>query len=156
GGLVLRDDDVTRAGAAFHRSGANVGIGGAGLADDDQLPRPRRECGADQIGVQRLTHALSLERAQRPPRVPRIAAEPALEHALPPSPPDDHGHFDIHTTAGKLADLVMREDEAIHAASARAVEKQHAKGKMTARERIAALLDEGSFVEMDEFARHRS
>ncbi|WP_344601479.1 acyl-CoA carboxylase subunit beta [Sporichthya brevicatena] len=50
----------------------------------------------------------------------------------------------------------MREEEAIHAASARAVEKQHAKGKMTARERIAALLDEGSFVEMDEFARHRS
>ncbi|HUR73038.1 MAG TPA: acyl-CoA carboxylase subunit beta [Sporichthya sp.] len=50
----------------------------------------------------------------------------------------------------------MRTDEAIHAASARAVEKQHAKGKMTARERIAVLLDEGSFVETDEFARHRS
>ena len=86
-----------------------------------------------------------------------MAAEPALEHDLPPSPPDDHtSKLDIHTTAGKLADLAMREDEAIHAASARAVEKQHAKGKMTARERIAALLDEGSFVEMDEFARHRS
>ena len=64
--------------------------------------------------------------------------------------------IDIHTTAGKLADLEMRTDEAIHAASARAVEKQHAKGKMTARERIAVLLDEGSFVETDEFARHRS
>src|SRR3954453_19928716 len=38
----------------------------------------------------------------------------------------------------------------------RAVEKQHARGKKTARERIAMLLDEGSFVEMDEFARHRS
>jgi propionyl-CoA carboxylase beta chain len=86
-----------------------------------------------------------------------MAAEPALEHDLPPSPPDDHtSKLDIHTTAGKLADLAMREDEAIHAASARAVEKQHSKGKMTARERIAALLDEGSFVEMDEFARHRS
>jgi len=86
-----------------------------------------------------------------------MAAEPALEHELPASPPEDHTHaIDIHTTAGKLADLAMREEEAIHAASARAVEKQHAKGKMTARERIAALLDEGSFVEMDEFARHRS
>ncbi|MGQ0630104.1 MAG: acyl-CoA carboxylase subunit beta [Sporichthyaceae bacterium] len=82
-------------------------------------------------------------------------AEPALDTDLPVSPPDLHS-IDIHTTAGKLADLVLREDEAIHAASARAVEKQHAKGKMTARERIAALLDEGSFVEMDEFARHRS
>jgi propionyl-CoA carboxylase beta chain len=44
----------------------------------------------------------------------------------------------------------------VHAGSARAVEKQHAKGKKTARERIEALLDEGSFVELDELARHRS
>jgi propionyl-CoA carboxylase beta chain len=63
---------------------------------------------------------------------------------------------DIHSTAGKLADLQHRIDEAVHAGSARAVEKQHAKGKKTARERIDALLDEGSFVEMDELARHRS
>ena len=67
--------------------------------------------------------------------------------------PDD---LDLHTTAGRLADLHRRNDEAVHAGSARAVEKQHAKGKMTARERIDALLDEGSFVEMDELARHRS
>ncbi|MFF7246489.1 acyl-CoA carboxylase subunit beta [Embleya sp. NPDC008237] len=66
------------------------------------------------------------------------------------------GEPDIHTTAGKLADLERRIDEAVHAGSARAVEKQHAKGKMTARERIEYLLDEGSFVELDEFARHRS
>src|SRR6476646_4695138 len=63
---------------------------------------------------------------------------------------------DPHTTAGKLADLHHRYDEAVHAGSARAVEKQHAKGKLTARERIELLLDEGSFVELDEFARHRS
>ena len=62
----------------------------------------------------------------------------------------------IHTTAGKLADLQRRIEEATHAGSARAVEKQHAKGKLTARERIDLLLDEGSFVELDEFARHRS
>jgi propionyl-CoA carboxylase beta chain len=63
---------------------------------------------------------------------------------------------DLHTTAGKLADLDRRLDEAVHAGSARAVEKQHAKGKMTARERIEKLFDEGSFVELDELARHRS
>ncbi|MGW7005450.1 acyl-CoA carboxylase subunit beta [Streptomyces sp. NPDC054933] len=63
---------------------------------------------------------------------------------------------DIHTTAGKLADLRRRIDEATHAGSDRAVEKQHAKGKLTARERVTMLLDEGSFVELDEFARHRS
>ncbi len=63
---------------------------------------------------------------------------------------------DIHTTAGKLADLDARLDEAVHAGSAAAVEKQHARGKLTARERVALLLDPGSFTELDEFARHRS
>jgi propionyl-CoA carboxylase beta chain len=63
---------------------------------------------------------------------------------------------DPHSTAGKLADLRQRYDEAVHAGSARAVERQHAKGKKTARERIALLLDDESFVELDEFARHRS
>src|SRR5882757_4777157 len=63
---------------------------------------------------------------------------------------------DIHTTAGKLADLYRRNDEAVHAGTARAIEKQHAKGKLTARERIDLLLDPGSFIELDEHARHRS
>ncbi len=64
--------------------------------------------------------------------------------------------IDIHTTAGKLEDLDRRIDEAVHAGSAKAVEKQHAKGKKTARERIELLFDDGSFVELDELARHRS
>src|SRR4029078_4161201 len=64
--------------------------------------------------------------------------------------------LDIHTTAGKIADLERRVDEAVHAGSARAVEKQHARGKATARERIDMLLDPGSFIELDELARHRS
>ena len=63
---------------------------------------------------------------------------------------------DIHTTAGKLADLRRRVEEVANAGSQRAVDKQHARGKKTARERIALLLDEGSFIEMDKYARHRS
>src|SRR5438477_3386679 len=63
---------------------------------------------------------------------------------------------DIHTTAGKLADLYRRNDEAVHAGSQRAVDKQHARGKKTARERIDMLLDPDSFIELDELARHRS
>ena len=35
------------------------------------------------------------------------------------------------------------------------VEKQHAKGKMTARERLEKLFDEGSFIELDQFVKHR-
>ncbi len=67
--------------------------------------------------------------------------------------PDD---IDVHSTAGKLADLKRRVAEVAHAGSERAVDTQHARGKKTARERLALLLDEGSFVEMDKYARHRS
>src|SRR6202451_1577712 len=73
---------------------------------------------------------------------------------LPPA--DDAAQPAPHTTAGKLADLEKRRTEAVHAGSARAVERQHAKGKMTARERIDGLLDPGSFTEFDELARHRA
>ena len=66
------------------------------------------------------------------------------------------GEQDVHTTAGKLADLDRRIDEAVHAGSQAAVEKQHARGKKTARERVELLLDPGSFTELDEFARHRA
>ncbi|HUG83325.1 MAG TPA: acyl-CoA carboxylase subunit beta [Euzebya sp.] len=62
----------------------------------------------------------------------------------------------MSTTEQKLTELRRRMDEALHAGSARAVEKQHAKGKLTARERIDLLLDEGSFVEMDRLAVHRA
>jgi len=71
--------------------------------------------------------------------------EPAAEHTI-----------GIHTTAGKLADLRKRTEETLHPVGEAAVEKTHARGKLTARERILALLDEGSFVELDALARHRS
>src|ERR1700730_17979133 len=56
----------------------------------------------------------------------------------------------------KLADLQSRKDEAYQAGSPRAIERQHAKGKMLARERIDVLLDPGSFNELDLLARHRA
>src|SRR5262252_7420147 len=76
--------------------------------------------------------------------------------AADPTPSADTAPADLHTTAGKLADLERRRHEAVHAGAARQVERQHAKGKMTARERIDALLDPGSFAEFDELARHRA
>ena len=45
----------------------------------------------------------------------------------------------MSTTEQKLQELRRRIDEAEHAGSARAVEKQHAKGKLTARERLDLL-----------------
>ncbi len=62
---------------------------------------------------------------------------------------------DLTGTAAKLADLTARNDE-LERAEAVAQDKQHGRGKKSARERIAALLDEGSFVELDAFATHRS
>jgi propionyl-CoA carboxylase beta chain len=70
--------------------------------------------------------------------------------------PSTEQSVDTHTTAGKIADLDRRIDEAVHAGPARAIDKQHSRGKKTARERIELLLDPGSFVELDGLARHRS
>jgi propionyl-CoA carboxylase beta chain len=84
------------------------------------------------------------------PNLSGMASEPL------PAPDEGGTRPDPHTTAGKLADLDLRRQEAIHAGTARQVERQHAKGKMTARERIDALLDPGSFTEFDELARHRA
>jgi propionyl-CoA carboxylase beta chain len=59
------------------------------------------------------------------------------------------------TAADKADELLRRRTEAAGRRQA-AVDKQHAKGKLTAMERIEALLDEGSFQQLDALARHRS
>ncbi len=59
------------------------------------------------------------------------------------------------TTAGRLAELHRRREQALHAGSEDAVAKQRARGKMTARERILELLDDDSFVELDALVRHQ-
>lgn len=51
----------------------------------------------------------------------------------------------------KVKDLVERRQKARLGGGEKAIEKQHAKGKATARERIDLLLDKGSFEEMDMF-----
>src|SRR5438309_3856537 len=55
----------------------------------------------------------------------------------------------------KLAQLHELREAALHSAP-EAEEKQHARGKYTARERIEKLLDPASFQELDTFVRHRT
>jgi propionyl-CoA carboxylase beta chain len=55
----------------------------------------------------------------------------------------------------KLAQLGELRAAALHSAP-EAEEKQHARGKYTARERVEKLLDPGSFQELDTFVRHRT
>src|SRR5438874_4691377 len=61
-----------------------------------------------------------------------------------------------HPMSERIAELAKRKEDALHAGSEPAVARQHAKGKMTARERIDYLLDDGSFQELDMLARHRA
>ncbi|MBR0247496.1 MAG: methylmalonyl-CoA carboxyltransferase, partial [Synergistaceae bacterium] len=53
------------------------------------------------------------------------------------------------------AELDVKRKSALAGGGEEAAEKQKSKGKGSARERIAALLDAGSFVEIDEFVTHR-
>ncbi len=61
-----------------------------------------------------------------------------------------------YSMADRIDDLRRRKDEAINAGPERAVERQHEKGKLLARERIDYLLDPGSFHELDMLVRHRA
>ncbi len=58
-------------------------------------------------------------------------------------------------SADPLARLEQLERQAALAGGQARIDKQHEAGKLTARERLTALLDEGSFVEMDKFVTHR-
>ena len=59
------------------------------------------------------------------------------------------------TNSEKLQKLIEKREQAMAGGGAAAVEKHHAKGSYTARERINKLLDEGSFEEVDMFLTHR-
>ncbi len=55
----------------------------------------------------------------------------------------------------KIQDLKARQEKVKQGGGAKRTEKQHASGKLTARERIEKLLDPGTFVELDQFVHHR-
>jgi len=55
----------------------------------------------------------------------------------------------------KVKKLIELREEAKLGGGEKRIEAQHAKGKLTARERISLLLDEGSFEEYDMFVTHR-
>src|SRR4030067_1450883 len=56
----------------------------------------------------------------------------------------------------RVAELRRRKEEAKLGGGLDRIEAQHAKWKLTARERIDILLDPGSFVETDMFVEHRT
>src|SRR5438309_6310532 len=60
------------------------------------------------------------------------------------------------TTTEKIEHLRALREQARLGGGQRRIEAQHAKGKLTARERLDLLLDPGSFVETDAFVEHRT
>ena len=59
-------------------------------------------------------------------------------------------------TEQRIEHLRALRDKALHAGSQRAVDRQHDQGKLTARERLALLLDKGSFQEVDMLVQHQA
>lgn len=55
----------------------------------------------------------------------------------------------------RVKELIQLREKARLGGGEKRIEAQHQKGKYTARERIAMLLDEGSFEELDMFVKHR-
>ena len=70
--------------------------------------------------------------------------------------PAEQANIDLGTTAGKIAEFRRREALSQKPSGQAAIDKQHERGKHTARERIDMLLDEDSFVEFDALAVHRT
>ena len=60
------------------------------------------------------------------------------------------------STADKLDRLRTLREEARQGGGPRRVEQQHARGKLSARERLELLLDEDTFTELDAFVTHRA
>jgi len=56
----------------------------------------------------------------------------------------------------KIKKLIELREQAKAGGGKERIDAQHSKGKLTARERIMILLDEGSFEEYDMFVTHRS
>src|SRR5262249_35820019 len=132
GGDGRADQSASHIGAGPPRRGPPSTVL-ARLADDrgDKIPRPMASTSHDrQADAALLAASRSTHRRPARQRAPETYEE-------------------------KLAQLNELREAALHSAP-EAEEKQHARGKYTARERIEKLLDPGSFQELDTFVRHRT
>ncbi|MFE3140649.1 acyl-CoA carboxylase subunit beta [Streptomyces scopuliridis] len=78
------------------------------------------------------------------------------EEEPPPARPAPAGHVPVRARLRELVtELADRRDGARSGPGGKATDAQHAKGKLTARERVDLLFDEGTFTEVEAFRRHR-
>ena len=95
--------------------------------------------------------------ASRPPASARLRPASLPAGAIGSGAMAVHGttRMTHDTTEAKLRWLEELSAEAMLPMGEEAAERQHARGKLLARERVERLLDPGSFVELDRFVRHR-
>ena len=136
-------------------------VGRPGLGVQPHVPLRTRHC-AEGLQVERrargstsFTGTSVVQVSAQPTKEPTATPAPPIPERAPTYPTRAPASTSTRRPASSTTSH-RRLDEAVHASSAKAVEKQHAKGRRTARERIEMLFDEGSFVELDELARHRS
>jgi len=92
--------------------------------------------------------------APPPPRDAATAPPPPRDAATTPPPPRAAATAPADA-ADPFARLEQLEAQALLGGGADRIAKQHEAGKLTARERVEALLDPGSFIELDRFVTHR-
>src|SRR5207244_254826 len=136
------------------RRGAPAGSGRTRRAVDPSAParRTERPCRSTHLRQGRWRH-----RARTPAlQIAHRRACDSAPHAratLPAVATTDEPRAD--STESKLDRLQQLRDEAEHAGTEQAIERQRQQGKLLARERLVELLDPGSFVELDRYVRHR-
>ncbi len=126
-------------------------------ADEHGIRRVADELGCDRrlvAGwwsefVRQQLHQLH-EPDHRPEAEPVVAEPIPLRPVAQPVPPE-RGSLRQQTAA-----LLAAKEEARQGPGPEATDRQHAQGKLTVRERLDLLLDEGTFVELDLFARHKA
>ena len=111
-------------------SGIHAKAGLAEIDADDRFTSPSRPCAPMMAASQRLCTKTASPRPE--------------------------GTLDVTTNAERIARLERMRAEALMGGGPVRMERQHAWGKLTARERLDLLLDPGSFVELDAFVTHRA
>src|SRR6202035_1330762 len=124
------------------------GYGGDGQRDQqDEQRRDSAHCvslvGDCHVGQSRVQNGTGLTPAVRD----------TFARYSPPMATTDEPRAD--STESKLDQLRELRDEAEHAGTDKAIQRQRPQGKPPARERLVELLDPGSFVELDRYVRHR-
>ena len=108
------------------------------------------DAAADEAGTAKEVSLRSEAEASAEPQ-PSSGDDAVVAEQPPSGPPKPQ-----RSTEHRIRQLLELKEQAYGGGGPEAVRRQHARGKLTARERLDLLLDPGSFVEIDTLTRHRT